>query len=80
MGIKQVFSIHLKDGTVISFRKPYNYFDKGIITERIENAGEDDIVTIRNGIGEELLIPKKNISFIKISPEETDDDTKEVVS
>lgn len=80
MGRTQIFSIHIKDGTVITFRKPYNFFDKGVIVEAIEKAGEDDVVTIRNGIEDELLIPKKNISFIKIINDESyEDDVKEVV-
>ena len=79
MGNFQVFTVFLTTGTTISFHKKYNYFDKGSIIEKIENSSDDDIVCFRNSAGEEILIPKKNILFIKISPEEPDDNTKEAV-
>lgn len=77
MGKYQVFTVFLSDGTTISFRKTYNYFDKGSLIEKIENSTEEDIVCFKNSTGEEILIPKKNIIFIKISPDDPDDDTKE---
>lgn len=79
MGIFQVFTVFLTDGTSISFRKTYNYFDKGSIIEKIENSSDDDVVCFINSAGEEILIPKKNILFIKISHKDPDDVTKEAV-
>ena len=79
MGNFQVFTVFLTDGTSISFHKTYNYFDKGSIIEKIENSSDDDVVCFINSAGEEILIPKKKILFIKISPEDPDDDTKEAV-
>ena len=77
MGNFQVFTVFLIDGTSISFRKTYNYFDKGSIIEKIENSSDDDVVCFRNSAGEEILIPKKNILFIKIRLEEPDISVKE---
>ena len=77
MGSIQYFTIYLRGGSVISYCKPYNYFDRGIIEEAIENAEDDEIVTIKNGDGEDLLIPKRNILFIKIRLEEPDISVKE---
>ncbi|SCW34696.1 hypothetical protein SAMN02910456_00634 [Ruminococcaceae bacterium YRB3002] len=70
MGFTQFFTIYLRDGSVISFIKPYNFYDRGIIEKCMENAANDEIVTIRNGDGEDLLIPKKNILFVKLRIEE----------
>ena len=71
MGIFQVFTVFLTDGTSLSFRKT--------IIEKIENSSDDDVVCFRNSAGEEILIPKKTILYIKISHEDPDDDTKEAV-
>lgn len=77
MGNIRIYSIHLKDGTVVIYRTPYNYFDHGSIIESIENADDDDIISIRNSLEEELLIPKKNISFIKVGLDKPGTNTKE---
>ncbi len=79
MGEIRIYSFYLTDGTVIPCRKPYNYFDHGSIIDKIEKAKDDDMISVRDGYGEELLIPKKNILFVKIGLEELDGDDKEVV-
>lgn len=79
MGEIRIYSFHLTDGTVIPCRKPYNYFDHGSIIDSIEKAKDDDIITVRDAYGEELLIPKKKILFVKIGLEETAEDDNEVV-
>ena len=79
MGSIHYFTIYLRDGSVISFNKPYNFYDRGIIEKCMENAADDEIVTIRYGDGEDLLIPKKNILFIKIRLEEPAERAKEAI-
>lgn len=79
MGKLQIISIISKDGTTVSYKKPYNYFEKANITDSIENAKDDDIVIFRSLSGDEILIPKKNISFVKIELYDPDEDDEEVI-
>ena len=79
MGKLQIISIISKDGTTVSYKKPYNYFEKANITDSIENSKDDDIVTFRSQSGDEILIPKKNISFVKIELYDPDEDDEEVI-
>lgn len=76
MGNYQYISIYLKDGSTVSFCKPYNYFDKGIITDNMEKAKEDELVCFRSRLGDDLLIPKSNISFIRISSKNSNESIK----
>lgn len=78
MGNKLIITIYLNDGTNISYRKTYNYFEKGIIIENIEKAKDDEVVTFRSDSGEEILVTKKNITLVRISKDEPYDNTKEV--
>ena len=78
MGNKLIITIYLNDGTNISYRKTYNYFEKGIIIENIEKAKDDEVVTFRSDSGEEILVTKKNITLVRISKDDPYDDTKEV--
>ena len=76
MGNHIIYSIYLNNGTVISFCKKYKYSEKAAMIEKIKDASEDDILNFYGMEGEELLIPKRSIQFLKISP---DEDTKEVI-
>ena len=78
MAKKQILTICLKDGSSVSCLKPYNYFDHGTMVESMEKAKDDDLISFKDGYGEEVLIPKKNISFIKVMRVECEEDTKEV--
>ncbi len=78
MGNKLIITIYLNDGTNISYRKTYNYFEKGIIIENIEKAKDDEVVTFRSDSGEEILVIKKNITLVRISKDDPYNDTKEV--
>ncbi len=78
MGNKLIITIYLNDGTNISYRKTYNYFEKGIIIENIEKAKDDEVVTFRSDFGEEILVTKKNITLVRISKDDPYDNTKEV--
>ncbi len=78
MGNKLIITIYLNDGTNISYRKTYNYFEKGIIIENIEKAKDDEVVTFRSDSGEEILVIKKNITLVRISKDAPYNDTKEV--
>ncbi len=78
MGNKLIITIYLNDGTNISYRKTYNYFEKGIIIENIEKAKDDEVVTFRSDSGEEILVTKKNITLVRISKDDPYDNTKEV--
>ncbi|MBR3342512.1 MAG: hypothetical protein IKG30_13030 [Clostridiales bacterium] len=78
MGNKLIITIYLNDGTSISYRKTYNYFEKGIIIENIEKAKDDEVVTFRSDSGDEILVTKKNITLVRISKDDPYDDTKEV--
>ena len=78
MGNKLIITIYLNDGTNISYRKTYNYFEKGIIIENIEKAKDDEVVTFRSDSGDEILVTKKNITLVRISKDDPYDDTKEV--
>ena len=78
MGNKLIITIYLNDGTNISYRKTYNYFEKGIIIENIEKAKDDEVVTFRSDSGEEILVTKKNITLVRISKDDPYVDTKEV--
>lgn len=73
MGKDHVIVIRLKNGTEYSYRKPYNYFDKGIIIRNIENARENDVVVFRMSGDEDLLIPKLNILFVKLVMVDSDE-------
>ena len=78
MGNKLIITIYFNDGTNISYRKTYNYFEKGIIIENIEKAKDDEVVTFRSDFGEEILVTKKNITLVRISKDDPYDNTKEV--
>lgn len=78
MGNKLIITIYLNDGTSMSYRKIYNYFEKGIIIENIEKAKDDEVVTFRSDSGEEILVIKKNITLVRISKDDPYADTKEV--
>ena len=78
MGNKLIITIYLNDGTTISYRKTYKYFEKGIIIENIEKAKDDEVVTFRSDSGEEILVTKKNITLVRISKDAPYDNTKEV--
>ena len=71
---KQLIKIGLKDRSYLSCVKDYNFFERATMIESMEKAKDDDIVIFENGIGEYLLIPKKNILFIEIIPEKNDND------
>lgn len=78
MGNEQLISIFLTDGTTISYRKPYNYFEKANITKSIEKAEDGDLVTFKSHLETEVLIPKKNILYVKFKLVDPDDEDKEV--
>lgn len=78
MGKNQLFTIGLRDGSSVSCLKTYNYFEHAAIIERLEKAGDNDVVKFVNDLGEELLIPKRNILFIKVTFIDCEEDEMEV--
>ena len=78
MGKNQLLTIGLRDGSSVSCLKTYNYFEYGAMIERLEKAGDNDVVKFINDLGEELLIPKRNILFIKVTFVDCEEDEMEV--
>ena len=74
MGYEHKLTIYLKNGMFFYCYTRLSYFSRAVIIESIENAGDNDIVTVENDNGDELLIPKKNVRIDRIEP---DDDEKE---
>lgn len=75
---KEILTICMRDGTAVCCFKPYNYFEHGMMIESLEKAKDDDLVSFVDGNGEEILIPKKNILFIKVTRVESDKEEVEV--
>ncbi|SEW38145.1 hypothetical protein SAMN05216413_2616 [Ruminococcaceae bacterium KH2T8] len=78
MAKKQLLTICLRDGSAVCCFKPYNYFMHAAMIESVEKAKDDDLVPFKDGNGEEILVPKKNILFIKVMLVESNKEELEV--
>jgi hypothetical protein len=63
---KLEIKIGLKDRSYLTCIKDYNYFERAILMEKYEKAKDEDIIIFENGIGADVLVPKKNILFIQV--------------
>lgn len=58
--------IHLNNGTVIVYNNAPSYDEYWNVIGSYEKAEDNELVSFKDEDDNEYLIPKKNISFIKI--------------